>query len=221
MPYRKKSQKTKKRRSNRLTLYVSPKQIVPDTIIVSMRYNDTVLIDPAAAGISNSHVFRANSIFDPDYTGAGHQPLGRDQWYEFYRHYCVEKSSIVARFIAQGATAAASSCIAGVGLLRSPTISTNVNTVIERRDANTRVMTTVNAQGTVTVRNRYDAKKFHGYKDLGDSAETRTAMDANPDDQAYFHVFLSGTSGDVESTAVSILITYQVRLMERIDLLES
>lgn len=40
-------------------------------------------------GSAASQVFRTNSIFDPDFTGTGHQPLGRDLWASMYDYYCV------------------------------------------------------------------------------------------------------------------------------------
>ena len=36
-----------------------------------------------------------NSIFDPDLSGTGHQPLGHDQWATFYNRYRVFKVSYV------------------------------------------------------------------------------------------------------------------------------
>jgi len=55
--------------------------------IVKLRYAEDVNI---SAGIAlGSYDFRANSIFDPNLTGIGHQPLGHDQWAVFYDHYVV------------------------------------------------------------------------------------------------------------------------------------
>jgi hypothetical protein len=47
----------------------------------------------AYTGLGNmaSYQFRVNSIFDPNYTGTGHQPLGHDQWATFYNRYRVRK----------------------------------------------------------------------------------------------------------------------------------
>lgn len=40
-------------------------------------------------GAAGRQVFRANSIFDPDFTGLGHQPMFRDMWTSQYDYYSV------------------------------------------------------------------------------------------------------------------------------------
>jgi len=37
--------------------------------------------------------FRLNNVYDPNYTGTGHQPLGFDQWATFYNKYQVTKAA--------------------------------------------------------------------------------------------------------------------------------
>lgn len=40
-------------------------------------------------GSQGNQQFRLNSLFDPDYTGTGHQPMGYDQITPLYHQYCV------------------------------------------------------------------------------------------------------------------------------------
>lgn len=42
-----------------------------------------------SAAVAGSHAFRLNSLFDPDLTGTGTQPVGFDQWAAFYNRYIV------------------------------------------------------------------------------------------------------------------------------------
>jgi len=41
-----------------------------------------------------AQVFRANSLYDPDYTGGGHQPNGFDQIIAAYQHFTVTDAKI-------------------------------------------------------------------------------------------------------------------------------
>lgn len=60
---------------------------IPDEAIVKMIYCDSVT--RTVAGGLDDYLLNLNSIFDPDSTGAGHQPLGRDEWATFYGKYHV------------------------------------------------------------------------------------------------------------------------------------
>lgn len=57
---------------------------LPDMQKVRLRYVEVISIDPAGSGVVASYAFRANSIYDPNYTGSGHQPSGFDQIAPYY-----------------------------------------------------------------------------------------------------------------------------------------
>jgi hypothetical protein len=66
-----------------------------------LRYAQTNVIDVANFGTSQQ-VFRANSLYDPDLTGAGHQPNGFDQLMVAYNHFTVTRSRINVRVLQVG-----------------------------------------------------------------------------------------------------------------------
>jgi len=49
---------------------------------------DNHSIDPGA-GVATSYVFNLASLFDPDHSGTGHQPLNFDNYAAMYNNYCV------------------------------------------------------------------------------------------------------------------------------------
>lgn len=224
MPYRKKYKNKKKNWDKKDTIVRINRPVIPDTTIVTLRYHQTVFVNPST-GLAGSYLFRANSIQDPNYTDStgDHQPYGHDEWSNFYQHYCVMNSKCTARFISQSSVVANGSALAVLGLQRSATLQSDVDTIIERRDASTKFMSTAGSNQACTLVKKYDAKKFHGYTDLGDSAETRTAIGSNPLDVAYFNVSLVPLSSayDVDPTAVSVTIDYTIKFMERQELLQS
>lgn len=55
---------------------------------LGMKYSDT-FSTTLVAGAVNDQVYRANSIFDPDRTNTGHQPLEFDQYMLLYNRYHV------------------------------------------------------------------------------------------------------------------------------------
>lgn len=79
----------KKRRygAKRATLMATPNAPIPDRYICKLKYaTNTTMI--TGAGVS-AHLFRPASIYDPDFTGVGHQPLGHDQLATLYNQYRV------------------------------------------------------------------------------------------------------------------------------------
>lgn len=68
------------------------KGYVPNGEIVHLKYSDTFAIS-SAAGVQTAYTFNLNSIFDPNSTGGGHQPYGRDQLATLYNYYQVYRCS--------------------------------------------------------------------------------------------------------------------------------
>ena len=62
--------------------------------LVKLKYVETVLIDLASTQAGGVYVFKANDIYDPNFTGTGHQPLGHDTYEAIYTHYDVVSSSV-------------------------------------------------------------------------------------------------------------------------------
>lgn len=61
-----------------------------NTYTVRLTYADNYRHDVAISGAASAvQTFRMNSIFDPDITGTGHQPLLRDLWASQYDYYAV------------------------------------------------------------------------------------------------------------------------------------
>lgn len=66
---------------------VSRTSPLPDRYLTKLHYSQ--LITLAYAGALTRNQFRMNSIFDPDYSGVGHQPMGHDELAVLYNKYRV------------------------------------------------------------------------------------------------------------------------------------
>lgn len=62
--------------------FISPR------LITRMKYTDNVTISTLPT-VTSSYEFRLNSVYDPNYTGSGHQPYGFDQLAALYSRYRV------------------------------------------------------------------------------------------------------------------------------------
>lgn len=87
------------RKSYRKSLTTSRLSPFPNSKLVFHDYVANITIPvAAAAGTGQLYTFRANGMFDPDYTGTGHQPLYRDEMAAKYKYYTVLKATCMASF---------------------------------------------------------------------------------------------------------------------------
>ena len=70
---------------------------MPKSKMLRFKYIDNISLN-TATGVPTQHFFRANSLYDPDYTGTGHQPHGTDEMGLFFNHYTVISSKITVKF---------------------------------------------------------------------------------------------------------------------------
>lgn len=63
----------------------------PEDLTVRLRYNMFQPISTSNTTGQAVYQFKMNSVYDPDQTGTGHQPLYRDQLYLIYRYAVVTK----------------------------------------------------------------------------------------------------------------------------------
>lgn len=66
---------------------------LPDRIIVPLHYNRSTTVVA-----EQQYYYSCNSIYDPDYTGVGHQPMYHDWWAQQYKVYYVAYSMIKVRW---------------------------------------------------------------------------------------------------------------------------
>lgn len=87
MPRRRKVRRRRRRRRKsglRLKSTISP---IPDSYSTIMKYHDNQTIN---SGFTHLQQWRANSLYDSDLTGVGHQVMGFDQLKILYNRYRVD-----------------------------------------------------------------------------------------------------------------------------------
>jgi hypothetical protein len=72
----------------------------PDMVIKMPYYTVSNLTITPAEAVKLCWQFKPNSLYDPDQTLTGHQPLGRDTWAGIYNYYKVLETRYTVRFYA-------------------------------------------------------------------------------------------------------------------------
>lgn len=207
---KKKNRMVKRRRKNGTVNLVGKGSIVPKSMITELKYAHP---QRRATGLSNHYVYRVNSTFDPDYTGTGHQPMGRDQYMGLYQRAQVLGFKIIV-------TSTSNSASGVTAPIHTMWISDTVNDVSSLSEAqeNKNAITWKNATsdagiGNLTKSYKASLKRLIGRSFLdNDWAES---ISGNPTRQLYLHLrtdpAVSGQSIDV---SIDVRIHYIVKFFE-------
>lgn len=196
------------------------RRVIADTTLVRLVYVDRFQVAPVAGAVFHQ-VMRGNSIFDPDFTGVGHQPAGRDEWAAFYKHYQVQSSRIKVQVV-PGTTGVGA---ASAELALVPSVTSGDFTLAEPEEVRENPLSKM-ALITAGIK----ADPVHGYmtttkmvgQGIYDNTTTGALMDTNPGAQWFWHLIVQAID---ESTTLDmwmyVTITYYVKLMQRLPLASS
>lgn len=155
------------------------------------------------------NIFRCNSLYDPDYTGAGHQPYGFDQIMDMYEHFTVIASKITVNIVGNQSSLP---FWVGIALRPDNTSLTGVATQVlrEQPDIKWRLMSGNLSNPPETLSLGFSAKKYFGKRAIVGDTLYRGNATSNPTEGAFFHVLIApqNTSDDIQTQLVNIKINY-------------
>lgn len=203
-----------RKRKMRPSTSVQRSLIIADRQFVKMTYTQLVNVSGAAV-IYN--VWRGNSVFDPDQTGTGGQPLGYDQWANFYDRYRVYGSQMTIKTLSSAATAQ----------LYVTIIPTLVATDYVGFSAAADMSVPYHRQGMLAgtfkpcrVTNRMTTKKIMGLNkgEVGSDPDLSALTGANPATQWYWlgkWSFFDGSTSIPTTSYAIVSVTYFVEFNDR------
>ncbi len=182
----------------------------PDRYHTTLRYSDSLVINP---GVSyGQYTFRGNSLFDPDYTSTGHQPLYFDQLSAVYGRYRVISCLIKLKVISVGSVATQMVIIP----VSEVTTFTSQSLALEHPRA--KVLPIVGVSGYQTASSSYNmsTRKILGLtqtqlQDIDYSAATS----ANPLQLWYYIVYAYEPGGGNVHTAFTVTLDYVCEFFDR------
>lgn len=181
---------------------------------VTLAYVEPTVTVTSGAGpsVAGAYVFSANGLFDPNITGAGHQPLGFDQMMLAYNHYTVHSATINVFWV----NGSASQTFVSVSRNADTATVTDVTKLLENGDVAFQILP-IN-----TVQNEFfkqsmtiDIARYEGVDDVLDDSDLRGSISANPVEQAYFHLSAwDPYSAAVRTANCTVELTYDVTFTE-------
>lgn len=182
---------------------------VPDRMTVKLSYGD-ILTSSTTTAATNLTI-RGNGPFDPDFTAAGHQPRGFDEWSAFYDSYTVVSSKLELVPI----------CTNGSLIIAAyPTNTTGgpatVVTALERPRMKYRTLQNLGNPSTKIVLNHSTQQILGIAKTEKFDGDYSAAVTSNPPQQWYYVVSRQHPDATTASTSSLIWkITYEVVFYNR------
>lgn len=191
---------------------------MPKVRRAKLRYSENISLT-STAGSTGVYTFRANFPYDPNETGAGHQPMSYDQWGQMYNHYVVVGSKITILQMSGGAAATAT--ISGVYLSDDTTLPyTTPNGFIEAKKGTWR--TTTHQRKPTKFSCNFSAKKFFSITDIKDNTGRLGALvSTNPTELAYFNIWFNDVTGATTTNDYQVVVDYIIQFSEPKDQLQS
>lgn len=193
----------------------------PDRVSTKMIYGDVVQLNLTGAQGFNYWTFRLNSLFDPDYTGVGHQPQWFDQYASVYKNYRVKGSKITVTFMPctldPGSTNTVGPYFVGATACNASGLNaTSVASLTEDINGSQGILVAKNGGNKVVVTNTYSP-----LRDLGLDAydnDLQAVTSSNPNAPWFCHVFAKDMFGGVASFVMAhVKIEFQAEFFNRIE----
>lgn len=216
----KNASKKSKRAKNGDYLQVSVPRpsITPNSIVVTLPYYFDGGATSAIIGYGYQQ-FRMNSIFDVDLTGAGHQPMGHDQWANLYMRYRVVESDITATVNANGATYADNYeyCL---NITETATAATTIVDAIEQ-PYSAWGMSTYYGNASEKLYKKVNCAKMEGTRAVKYEQDYSAAFGASPVQVFYANLYYNNTANSRYAVFMQAKMNFKVILYDRADLLTS
>lgn len=199
----------------------------PKSKLVKFKYFDTVTLDPSAVpNTPAKYVFRGNDLYDPDYTGTGHQPMGFDQWMGWYDHFVVISSKITVTFMTDGVQSASTKGSARVGIKIDDDASTSAYTQTIMESNNNRwTFLNTNSNQFARLTMKASTRKFLGRSKVLSDPELKGSTSASPTEGFYYTLFADWPTGDTTNDPgaiqAAVYIEYLAVLIEPKDVTSS
>lgn len=222
---KKKSRSTSKRMIGRaFTNFVPASRIVPDRLVTTLHYHEIVSMSDGAGG---DQQWNLNSLFDPNRSGTGHQPLGFDQLATLYQRYRVLKASWKVQ--CTNVFGPIIPLIAVVPTNNTTSLATTIDTACELPYSQNKLMGgQYTAAGSTaqpaTIKGSCSLAKIYGCteSELKGSDRYQALVSADPSETAILHCVFNEIAGGVDGAVTFCVdIFYTVEMFDRIQLAAS
>lgn len=185
----------------------------PDRIMARLSYHDMRRINPGGGATYLDTVYEVNNAFDPEYSGAGHQPRGFDSLAALYNRYRVYRTVADVEVRQRASHGVLGACVPN----NVSTALTSADVPLELNRA-VYIPVTGSSQPVSRVRTTIDMPAILGQTRAQYAANDNvmSLVTGNPNEPIYLHVYIAQVDGatalDVE---ISVTLQLEVEFFDR------
>ena len=205
---RKRTYKSRKRYARRKN--VIPRTITstgvgfPKKMMMTHKYQETISLSIPIGVVMQKYFISCNSMYDPNATSTGHQPLYFDQMTALYDHYVVIGSRCTVTFPPPNDQ----NLNVGVYIDDDASNSlTSSDTVAEQTQA-TRRLISPNATMPIKITKKWSAKKFFGGSILSNT-DLQGTVSANPVEQSFFMIYAQSQATPAAGYTYNVIVSVE------------
>lgn len=173
----------------------------PKKLCMTHKYHENTAVSTAALGALGYYVYSCNSLFDPNVTGTGHQPMYFDQLCGIYDHYTVIGSKMVVKMCSSGTSN--SPFRVGIYVNDDATVTpTTANALLEHSSNISWKQIPPGCNNMFTLTCKWGAKKTFGGSILGND-NLQGSVTTSPSEQSMFVLFIESNDGGTVNTLVA------------------
>lgn len=187
----------------------------PGRVRTKLRYGLVVVNNDTAI---DDNVIRLNSVFDPEFTQTGHQPMGRDQMVTLYSKYLVTRVDV--KWVIQCGLSVTSPFVVVLVPNNDATVFTSTTTAMESKDA---IVKSVNLGQTAEFTTSYFPNRIAGQsmRKYRDDDLNSALVGTNPSEEIVLHIVMAtgGGAGAADgSISVNAVFTYHTEWFDSLQL---
>jgi len=190
-----------------------PSSPFPLVMFKRLTYTTELTMTQATGGIPIYHLFRANSLYDPDQTGSGSQPryfdqlCGNNSTGAIYNQYRVLGCKITAKVFPTSSTALDQNCVFAITPLNATSgVPNSLHEMKERPQSRYTYITTIGSAKPYSVNNAIGLAKFLGNKDIMDNPDSSATYANNPVDSVSWALTCCAVN-PIGLASVSVVVT--------------
>lgn len=187
-----------------LSGFLSNPTLFPARRVGTMVYDTILALSPAATSIAYN-TYRANSVYDPDFTGVGTTASGYGTMATLYNRYRVLRVSITLN------ATSASTLPGTLFVIATPlnTVGTSYSAIMSQKYVWTRQLSCVNASG-VSHRLAFPVERIYGTTRAAVLAEDDFAAitGTSPNNVVFLHVGVYNNTGTAFTTQIQCMLRF-------------